>query len=232
MKRKWPIALLISLVGYFIFRSLIHFDVIHVNQKSEIEKIPTLMDAKGKLDIKVGDFKLDKQPSIGDGNAPVKVIEFSDYKCPACKSWDSNNFTSFKEEFIDTGLVQFYSINFPFLGPDSIEAALAGESIFHQNPDKFWEFHRKLYAQQGDESSIWATEKFLLQFVKENIDGIDYGRFEKDLKEHTYLLNVKEDFKISAANGIYSTPSFIVNGKLVGSNYEELRTLINNSINE
>lgn len=227
MKSKWTIGISLLVVG-----CLFLLGAINSKQESEIEKIPSLMDAKGKLNIEVGDFKLDKQPMLGDISAPIKVIEFADYKCPACKSWDAEHFGSFKKEFIDTGIVQFYMINFPFLGPDSIEAALAAESIFNQNPSKFWEFKEKLYAQQREESKVWATEKFLLRFVRENIEGIDYDQFEKDLKEHTYLLDVKEDFKISAANGIYSTPSFIVNGIQVGSNYEELRAVINDNLKE
>lgn len=62
---------------------------------------------------------------------------------------------------------------------------------------------------------MWATEKLLKKIVSENINGIDQKKFAADLENHTYLLNVKEDFKISAANGVYGTPSFIVNGTLV-----------------
>lgn len=62
---------------------------------------------------------------------------------------------------------------------------------------------------------MWATEKFLKKFVRENLSVIDQKKFEADLENHTYLLSVKEDFKISAANGVYGTPSFIVNGTIV-----------------
>lgn len=52
-----------------------------------------------------------------------------------------------------------------------------------------------LYDHQGDETKIWATREFLESFVKKNIAGIDYDRFATDLKNHTYMLAVKEDFK-------------------------------------
>ncbi|MEI2394370.1 MULTISPECIES: DsbA family protein [Paenibacillus] len=185
------------------------------SQRSELEKIPSLMDAVGQITLTPGDFKLDKQPSMGDPSAPVKVIEFIDYKCPSCKKWDAESFPKFKQEFIDTGKVQFFVINFPFLGPDSIEAAMAAESIFQQDSNKFWEFKVQLYSYQGKEKNVWATEKLLKKIVSENINGIDQKKFAADLENHTYLLNVKEDFKISAANGVYGTPSFIVNGTLV-----------------
>ncbi|NGM84436.1 DsbA family protein [Paenibacillus sp. 7124] len=186
------------------------------NQSSDITDLPTLMDASGKIDLEVGDFNLSYQPYIGDSNAPIKVIEFADFKCPACRNWDRLYFDSFKEEFIDTGKVQFYFINFPFLGPDSIEAAVAAEAMYNQEPGKFWEFKEKLFQKQGEEKTIWATEKFLLDFVKDNISGVDYNLFESNLKNRKYLFDVKKDFKISAANGIYGTPSFIVNGEKVG----------------
>lgn len=182
------------------------------------------MDVSGSISLSVGDFKLDEQPFLGSSDAPIKVIEFADFKCPACKTWDRTSFPLFKEEFIDTGKVQFYFINFPFLGPDSIEAALAGESIYKQDSNKFWEFKEKLFQQQGKEATIWATESFLLKFVKDNIQDIDYNLFQTDLKKHTYLFDVKKDFKISAANGIYGTPSFVVNGEKVSK--EELSAKI------
>lgn len=189
---------------------------------AELEKLPALMDAKGKVELTVGDFKLDKQPFIGNPNAPVTMIEFVDYKCPACKDWEQQVFPAIKEQFVDTGKVKFYVINFPFLGPDSILAASAGEAVYRQSPELFWTFKEKLYASQGKEARIWATESFLLKLAKEHLSGLDMDLFRKDLQEHTYLFDVKEDFKISAANGIYGTPSFIVNGEKVGSTLEEL----------
>ncbi|MEK4236219.1 thioredoxin domain-containing protein [Paenibacillus sp. FSL H7-0714] len=196
------------------------------SDESELRKLPSLMDATGKIELKVGDFQLSSQPSIGDPNAPIKVIEFADFKCPACRNWDVDNATKFKSDFVDTGKVQFYFINFPFLGPDSIEAAVAAEIIYNQNPDSFWEFKEKLFQIQGKERAIWATEKFLLKFVKDNIKEIDFDLFKKDLQEHKYLIDVKKDFKISAANGIYGTPSFVVNGEKI--DYTQLTEYILN----
>lgn len=184
------------------------------------------MDAKGKIEIAIGDFKLEKQPFLGDPTAPIKVIEFIDFKCPSCAKWENENFPDFKQDFIETGKVQFYVINFPFLGPDSIEAALAAESVYRQNSDKFWEFKHEIYQNQGDEGEIWATEEYLLNLVTRKIEGLDLSLLKNDLKEHSYLLDVKEDFKVTAANGVYGTPTFIVNGVKVNGDYNELKTTI------
>ncbi|QSF44928.1 thioredoxin domain-containing protein [Paenibacillus tianjinensis] len=220
MKKK------VAILGVLFFLTICSILLILINDKeSELEKLPALMDASGKINITVGDFQLSTQPYIGDTNAPIKVIEFADFKCPACKQWELSSFPKFKQKFIDSGKVQFYFINFPFLGPDSIEAAVAAETVYNQNPEAFWDFKTKLYQSQGKEKTIWATEKFILKFARNNIDAIDFDLFKKDLKDHNYLLNVKKDFKISAANGIYGTPSFIVNGTRVDSSELENKIL-------
>ncbi|MBT2292782.1 DsbA family protein [Paenibacillus albidus] len=222
--KNWSIVigiLIVLIVSFFVVGSF--------NQESNAKRLPTLMDAKGKLDIKTGDFDLEHQPFMGDENAPVKVIEFLDFKCPVCKSWDENMFPEFKKEFIDTGKVQFYFINFPFLGPDSIEAALAAETIYNQNPELFWEFKEKILKKQGNEMTIWATEDFILNFVKKEIKDIDYKTFKKDMQGNKYLLSVKKDFKISAANGIFGTPTFLVNG--IGVDTIQLREKVLEQLN-
>ncbi|SET94954.1 thioredoxin domain-containing protein [Paenibacillus sp. NFR01] len=229
MKKRIWIFLVFPLLVIVAIESVVLYQ--QIRDKDQAEAFPTFMDAKGKLDIQVGDFKLDKQPSLGKPDAPVKVIEFVDFKCPACKAWEQEYSAQFKKKYIDTGIVQFFAVNFPFLGPDSIEAALAAELMYEQGADKFWQFKQKLYDHQGQEQTQWATESFLLEFVKENIEGIDYKKFEAGLKNWDHLIDVKEDFKIASANGVYGTPSFRVNGKAVSSDYAKLSQAIEDSIN-
>ncbi|MNW65520.1 DSBA-like thioredoxin domain protein [compost metagenome] len=85
----------------------------------------------------------------------------------------------------------------------------------------------KLYENQGDESKIWATRKFILNFVKKNLEGIDYAKFEQDLKNQTYMYDVKEDFKIAGSYGVNGTPKFMVDGVLLpDSSYDGLTAAI------
>lgn len=192
---------------------------------SDLKGLPNYTEIRG--DYNAEGLKYEKQPHLGSSTAKVKVIEYADFKCPSCKNWKTTYFEQFKKDYIDTGKVELFFTNFAFIDRDSIMAASAGEAIAAQNNDKFWEFMSKLYDKQGDETTIWATPKFLLDFVKDNISGIDYDRFAKDLKEHTYMLPVKEDFKTAANYGINGTPKFMVNGKLVqGGTYEELTAAI------
>ncbi|WP_313639908.1 thioredoxin domain-containing protein, partial [Paenibacillus sp.] len=154
-------------------------------------------------------------------------IEFADFKCPPCKNWTEKYLDTFVKDYVDTGKVELFFMNFAFLDRDSYLAASAGEAIYKQSNEKFWEYLHKLYANQGDESKIWATQKFILNFVKNNIEGIDYAQFKTDLKNHTYMFDVKEDFKIAGSYGVNGTPKFMVNGVLLpDSSYEGLTAAI------
>lgn len=149
-----------------------------------LDGLPNYTEIRGDFDA--NGLKYEKQPHLGSTTAKAKVIEFADFKCPACKKWKETYFEQFKQEFMS-----------------------------------------KLYDHQGDETKIWATPQFMLDFVKDNISGIDYERFAKDLQAHTYMLPVKEDFKTAGNYGVNGTPKFMVNGQLLpGSSYEELAAAI------
>ncbi|MDN4106690.1 DsbA family protein [Paenibacillus polymyxa] len=221
MKKKVLIGL--TIVFFVMITSIF---IYQQNQKSKVfNELPNYTDDKQK--IVVDGFKYKEQPHIGNSNAKVKVIEFGDFKCPACKKWTSENFNKFKREFIDTGKVEFYFMNYAFIDRDSYLAGAAGESIYHQNNEKFWEFYELLYKNQGKETEIWATPTFLIQLVKDNIKGIDQKQFELEVKNHTYLHSVKEDYKIGGFYGVNGTPTFIVNGKILrSSSYEDIKASI------
>ncbi|WP_379151927.1 DsbA family protein [Paenibacillus sp. sgz5001063] len=198
-------------------------------ETAELDKLPNYTDVKGT--IVVDGLKYEKQPHLGSEKATVKVIEFADFKCPACKKWTAAYLDTFIKEYVDTGKVQFFFMNFAFLDRDSYLAASAGEAIYKQSNEMFWEYVHKLYANQGDESKIWATQKFILGFVKKNIEGLNYSEFEQDLKNQTYMYDVKEDFKIAGSYGVNGTPKFMVNGELLpDSSYEGLTAAIDSAL--
>ncbi len=213
----------IIIIGVVVFIALVALiAILNKSQNSSaLEDLPNYTEIRGEMNLDGIDYS--KQPHLGKGDTGIQVIEFADFKCPACKEWDATYFEKLKAEFVDTNKIDLYFMNFAFLDRDSILAATAGESIGKQNNDAFWQYKKLLFQNQKDETQIWATEKFLLQFVKDNITGIDYDLFEKDLHNHTDALAVKEDYKISASLGVNGTPKFMVNGKLLpSSSYEEL----------
>lgn len=158
-------------------------------------------------------FAYDKLAVLGDPDAPVKIVEFGDYKCPSCKYFSTQIEPQLKKDFIDKGIASFYFMNFTILGPDSYTAALAGQSIFHQNNAAFWKFYDAVYKFQGDEKGSWATPEFLIELAKKEKISVDYVKLQQDIVSKTYRAEVDEHNEFARKSGVKGTPALFINGK-------------------
>jgi protein-disulfide isomerase len=90
--------------------------------------------------------------SMGRDDAPVTVVEFTDYQCPFCRKFESDSFTQLKKEYIDTGKVRFVSRDLPLdFHPNAPGAAMATRCAGDQG--KFWELRN---AMMLEAPPIWA----------------------------------------------------------------------------
>lgn len=173
-------------------------------------------------------FDYASQPMLGNPRAPVKVVEFFDYKCPSCKWFQDNVFPLLKKQYIDTGIVQYYAMNFPFIGPDSMTAALAGEAVYHLDPEGFWTFSDALFARQGDEKSNWATVDTLVAIAKQALPKLNTDALATAITDRTYQNDVEADFLAGQLAGVNGTPTLYVNGRELSdyTNFSALQSLI------
>jgi len=200
-------------------------------QKQVNESLPTQKEVDALKTEKVTGLDVTGQPMQGEKDAPVTVVKFGDFKCPACKQWEQTVYPQFYQEYVTTGKVKFYFVNYAFLGRDSWLAGAAGEIIYKQNPKAFWQYYKTVYKNQGLETNTWATESYLTQLVKENVDGIDLEQFKKDLHAHKYLKNVKQDYVMGSTLGVQSTPSLMVEDTIVSnSSYASLKAQIETAL--
>ncbi|WP_055105192.1 DsbA family protein [Paenibacillus ihumii] len=172
-------------------------------------------------------------PVLGDPNAPIKIVEFGDYKCPACSVFNELIKPQIQSEYIDQGKVAFYFMNYPFLGTDSDTAALAAQAVYHQSNEAFWSYFDALYKNQGDETKEWATVDFLVELAKKENIGIDYDLLRKDIEEKTYQKEVDEHKNKALQLRLQGTPSIFINGKLFTGNfgdYAEIKKVIENEL--
>lgn len=158
------------------------------------------------------DFNLNYQPYIGDPDADIQIVEFADYKCPACKRWKDEVLPELKREYLDTGKAVYYYIDMPFLAPDSTLAALAGETLYQQDQDLFWTYFDLMMKHQGDKRDEWANRDFIVRLVQENIQGADLERFIKELDDRKYAANIEMDIGIAENYAVDGTPTVFVNG--------------------
>ncbi|OAB39825.1 DsbA family protein [Paenibacillus glacialis] len=184
----------------------------------------------------VASFAYESLPIIGKPDAPVKIVEFGDYKCPSCQFFAQNFKPQLVKDFVDKGLVSFHYMNYLVINPegDSNTAALAAQSVFHQNNEEFWKYYHALYDNQKDEKLDWATPEYLVELARQEKISVDYDKLAEDIKKKTYQKEVNEHQKIGNMNDVRSTPSIFINGKQFvaksGMNYDALAKAINDEI--
>lgn len=191
-------------------------------KKAKENKVPSIIKK----------INYENHPRLGDANAKVKILLFEDFKCIACRNWEFTSFPKLKRDFIDTGKVQLYFINLPFIGPDSETAALAGEAIFEQNPAAFWKYYELMYINQGDEKKVWATEDFIVNLFTREIPQINISQFREQIKSKKVASKLNEDKEIARGLKIKATPTIYVDGVMVQKalDYKELSNTINASL--
>ena len=151
----------------------------------------------------------DDDPFMGSEEAPVVIIEFSDYECPFCVRFYQQTLPQIKSQYIDTGKVKFIYRDFP-LGfhsqaePAAIAANCAGEQ------GKYFEFHDKIFNNNGAGGKSNADYKKWAQELK-----LDITKWEPCLSDPAQRQEIQKDIRDGSAAGISGTPGFIINGKLI-----------------
>mgnify|MGYP001586240432 FL=1 len=164
----------------------------------------------------------DDDAVLGDKNAPVEIIEFSDYQCPFCRKFWTETFNQIKKEYIDTGKVKFVYRDFPLssIHPVAEAAAEAANCVREKGGDKaYYKMHDKIFQEGnildgGDPNAgpVRGTAQFgateLKKWAKDlgyNIDGcLDSGKYADE---------VQKDLADGQAAGGQGTPYFVINGK-------------------
>jgi len=179
-------------------------------------------------------FTYEGLPVLGDPNAPVKIVEFGDYKCPSCQYFSQNIAPELKKEYIDTGKVALYFMNFTIIGPDSTTAALAAQSVYHQNNDSFWKYYDALYKKQGNERIQWATPEFLTELARTENIGVDIEKLKSDIANKTYQNEVDAHNRFAKSQGLHGTPTLFLNGVEMDDqapfDYKVLKTAIDKAL--
>lgn len=164
------------------------------------------------------------EPTLGSADAPVTIIEFSDFQCPFCSRFTMITFKQIEEEYVGTGLVKVVFRQFAFLGQESQWAAEAAECANEQG--RFWEYHDKLFSSQAGENRGAFSKSNLKRFAAEL--GLGTQAFNQCLDSGRYADEVKEDTAEGKRRGVQGTPTFFVNGqKLVGAQpFSEFQRII------
>ncbi|WP_414047395.1 DsbA family protein [Macrococcus equi] len=218
MKNKssliFTMALTLLVVG-----ALAAMVIMKQKDKADTEKVDTTMNTsensnQGKDPVKTDKVDVQGQPMMGKKDAKVTVVEFGDFKCPACKYFDGNMKPELKKKYFDTGKAKYYFIHTPFHAEESILGGLAGETVLKNNPDKYWDFHDALFKLQTHNGSTdkWLTMGAVKKALK--TAGVsDVDKIVEDIKANKEKAAVQKDIDLTQKHNIQSTPTIIVDGK-------------------
>jgi len=149
----------------------------------------------------------DNDPFKGDPNAPVVMIEFSDFECPFCGRFYSQTLSQIEEKYINTGKVKLVYRDFPLsFHPNAQKAAEAGECANEQG--KFWELHDTIFENQN---AISVSD---LKGYAAGL-GLNTSQFTSCLDSGKYAGEVASDIADGTAAGASGTPTFFINGQIL-----------------
>ncbi|WJV31839.1 thioredoxin domain-containing protein (plasmid) [Rossellomorea sp. AcN35-11] len=116
------------------------------------------------------DLATENDPFLGKEEAPVEIVNFSDFKCPWCKKWEQEVLPQIQSDYINEGEAKVVFKHLPFLAEDSMTGALAGEAIYQQKPDLFWKYIELMFKnQKNGHNEKWITHDFLMDLAKKRI---------------------------------------------------------------
>lgn len=175
-------------------------------------------------------------PVLGRPDAPVTLVEFSDYQCPFCQRFFATALPDLKKDYIDTGKVRYVFRDFPLdqLHPQARKAAEAAHCAGEQG--RYWEMHEVLFRNQR---ALAATQ--LAEHAR--AAGVNGAKLEECLASGRYAVRVAQGVTDGAAIGVKGTPTFVV-GKTMAGDFvhgipirgaqplETFRRIIDQTLNE
>lgn len=197
-----------------------------------------LANGKKDEDTAVNEIDYKSQPYLGEKSAPVQIVEFGDYKCPVCKTFEEQFFPSIQSELIDTGKAQFYFMNYSFINVDSTRSAKFAESVYQElGNETFWEFHELLFDKQPAdlkyEKEDVFTDKFLEETLKEIANDKDVKKVVTSFKAKKSEDQWNKDMELADELGVTGTPSLFVNGKkFEGNTIDDLVKMVDDAAKE
>ena len=154
-----------------------------------------------------GEHPMANGNAMGDPNAPIKIVEYSDFQCPYCARFHEETEWQLANSYVSDGTVNMVYRSFgDFIGPESKAAAEAAYCAGDQ--DKFWEYHNILFANQTGENVGAYTDRRLQAFAEAL--SLDMDAFNDCFNSGKYSDRVEQDRVDGTAAGVTGTPAFVI----------------------
>ena len=188
-----------------------------------------LENAIAKLELKILEKQLptnqpalplkissENNPVIGNPDAPITIIEFSDFQCPFCAKFHMQTLPTIMDEYINKGTVKLVFRDFPIqsIHPNAVPASIAAECANEQG--KFEQMYHMLFEKQKEWSNLetsYAITAFN-QYASEL--QLNEEKFDSCIKNVKYIEEVQKDLNEGRTYGVTGTPGFFIGNEKIG----------------
>lgn len=170
----------------------------------------------------VVEVSVDDDAVKGDPDAPVTIVEFSDFECPFCARFYDQTYGQIVDTYVETGQVKLVFRDFPLnFHPNAQKAAEAAECAGEESDEMFFLMHDKIF-EDGVSSNM---DDYVAYAESIGVDDVD--AFEECLTSGAMAEEVQADFAQGQSYGVTGTPAFFINGQLVSgaqpfANFEQI----------
>ena len=164
-------------------------------------------------------------PSLGPQDAPIQIVEFSDYQCPFCYRWHVQVYQSLLDAY--PGKIRFVYRNFPLSFHQNAFAS-AEAALCAGDQNAYWKYHDVLFNHQADLNNADGTVLDQSSYSQYADDlGLNVGTFEECMTSHKYQQFILDDMSYanslpidsSGEPAVGGTPTFFINGQRLGGAY-------------
>ena len=180
------------------------------SMQKDLKELKTLLKAlaargarPAQKPFKPSDVSIDGSPVMGQAEAPITIVEFTDYQCPFCRRHATGTFTQIKKDYVDTGKVRYVVMQFPLkaIHPHATKASEA--SLCAGEQGKYWDMHHRIFHDTKTfNQEEWVRHAEAL--------GLDMGSFNDCLENGKKTAKVEQDLKEGTALGVRGTPGFFL----------------------
>ena len=221
------IIIVIGVAAFFAGSYFTSFNSDNVSQQE-------LQEAISKLELRVLQEKLpseqptgpirisaDNDPIIGNPDAKITIIEFSDFQCPFCARFHIQTLPSIMSEYIEQGKVKLVFRDFPIqsIHPNALPASVAAECANEQG--KFKEMHDILFENQNKWNRVETANVLSVFSQYASQMQMNQEIFDSCLTNGKYIEEIRKDLEDGRNYGVSGTPGFFIGNDKVG--YVELK---------
>lgn len=168
--------------------------------------VPDSPDVVAENDAPEYVIDIEGWPFLGEKDAPVLMVEYSDFACSFCARFWSDTLPVIKEQYIDTGQVKFVYKDLPVVGGDM--AAEASHCAAEQGA--YWEYHNMLFSRFNQDWPTWNDVEVHRDYA--NRLGLDSDALVECFRDRRYREKVADSAREARIMGVSGTPHFIING--------------------